>query len=264
MGFPVACGSLLLHLLLILCLLQLSLTKESKQMNEEVSIKDKSFQFLTGNGESSMTFFTMEDLKVGKKMPIYFSKKDPSTFPHFLPGHEAASSIPISLKDLPNLLKLFSISQGSPQAKAIENTLKMCGIEPVKGEAKLCTTSLESMLDFARGVFGLDSNFSVLTTNFLTHSKSSFQNYTILDVPKEIIAPKIVACHTIPYPYSLYYCQYQENKNKVYKVLLDGENGDKVEAVSAFRVLRIARGTAPVCNFFPADNLIMVPKPMSD
>ncbi|EXC07323.1 hypothetical protein L484_021231 [Morus notabilis] len=66
-----------------------------------------------------------------------------------------------------------------------------------------------------------------------------------------------------------------ESENKVYKISLGGENGDKVEAVAfchmdtshwsrdhvSFRVLRIEPGTFPVCHFFPADHLVWVPTP---
>ena len=143
-----------------------------------------------------MVFFTMNDLKVGKTMPIYFPNKDFSTTPRLLPRDEA-SSIPFSLKELPNLLKFFAFSHDSPQGRAMEDTLKQCEVRPIKGENKLCATSLESMLDFTRGAFGLEEDFSVLTTTYLTNLSTSFQNYTILEVPKEILAPKMVACHTM-------------------------------------------------------------------
>ncbi|KAG2705619.1 hypothetical protein I3760_05G063900 [Carya illinoinensis] len=224
---------------------------------------------------SSMLFFTMKDLKVGKTMPIYFPKRDPSTFPRFLPREEA-ESIPFSLNQLPRLVEIFSFSPDSPQAKAMEDTLRQCEIEPIEGETKLCTTSLESMLDFARGMLGLNSRFQLLTTSHLTKSSTLFQNYTLLSMPQEISAPKMVACHTMPYPYAVFYCHSQESKNKVFKVTLGGENGDRVEAIAvchtdtsqwspdhvSFRVLGVKPGTSNVCHFFPADNLVWIPTPL--
>lgn len=221
-----------------------------------------------------MIFFTTKDLFVGKTMPVYFRRKNPSTSPHFLPRDEA-DSIPFSLSHLPNLLQFFSISPDSSQAKAMEDTLNHCETKPIEGEAKLCATSLESMLDFTRGVFGLDSPFRVVTTNYFGNSNVSFQNYTILEVPEEMLASKMVACHWLPYPYAVFYCHSQKSENKVYKVSLGGENGERVEAVAvchmdtsqwnrdhaSFRVLGIEPGTSPVCHFFPADNLVWVPAP---
>ncbi|XP_059429425.1 BURP domain-containing protein BNM2A-like [Corylus avellana] len=228
---------------------------------------------------SSMIFFTMEDLKVGKTMPIYFPKRDPATSPHFLPREEA-DSIPFSLKQLPHLLEFFSFSPDSPQAKAIEDTLRHCESEPIKGETKLCATSMESMLDFAAAVLGRfheHHDFQVLTTSHLTKSTTLFQNYTILKIPGEISAPKMVSCHTMPYPYAIFYCHSQESQNKVFKVTLGGENGDRVEAIAvchtdtsqwspdhvSFRVLGVLPGTSSVCHFFPADNLVWVPTTLS-
>ncbi|KAK9287446.1 hypothetical protein L1049_015867 [Liquidambar formosana] len=226
---------------------------------------------------SALVFFTMNDLKVGKKMAIYFRKTDPTNSPHLLPREEA-DSIPFSSKALPHLLQLFSFSQSSPQAKAMEDTLRQCELKPIKGETKFCATSLESMLDFTRGIFGLDSQFKAITTTHLTKSTTLFQNYTVLDVPKRVLASNMVACHTLPYPYAVFYCHCQESENKVFKVSLGGENGDRVEAVAvchmdtshwsrnhaSFRVLGVEPGTSPVCHFFHADNFIWVPTPTLD
>ncbi|XP_021829903.1 BURP domain protein USPL1-like [Prunus avium] len=221
---------------------------------------------------SVMIFLTLEDLKEGKTMAIYFPKRNPSKSPHLLPREEA-DQIPFSSKQLLHLLHFFSFSQDSPQAKAMEDTLRECEIEPIKGEIKSCATSLESMLDFTRGVFGVDTPFSVVATAHLTNSTTNFQNYTILEEPKEISAPKMVACHTMPYPYAVFYCHSQQSVNRVFKVLLGGEDGDRVEAVAvchldtsqwspnhaSFSVLRTKPGASAVCHFFPADNPVWVP-----
>ncbi|KAF7127901.1 hypothetical protein RHSIM_Rhsim11G0175700 [Rhododendron simsii] len=218
-----------------------------------------------------MVFFFIEDLKVGKRLPVYFPKRDPSTSPHFLPREES-DSIPFSLESLPNLLQIFSFSQASPQAKAMEDTLRDCEMKPIKGESKLCATSLESMLDFVNEIFGFNSQFQVLSTTHFTESTMLLQNYTILKKPEEISAPKMVACHTMPYPYAIFYCHYQESESKAFKVLLGGDNGDRVEAVAvchldtsewspdhvSFRVLGMEPGSKPVCHFFPADNLVWI------
>ncbi|PON76851.1 BURP domain containing protein [Parasponia andersonii] len=279
MSFGVTSWNLLLHILLVMLANNGSESRKMSQENWEgigsslqlpSVIKDDVDQ----NDQSSMIFFTVKDLKVGEKLPIYFPRKDPSSSPHLLPRDEAAS-IPFSLKELPQLLNLFSFSQDSPQAKAMQYTLRTCELEPIKGETKFCATSLDSMLDFTSGVFDLERDFSVVTTTFLTNSSTSFQNYTILEVPKEILSSKMVACHTMPYPYVIFYCHYEESENKVFKILLGGENGDKVEAVAvchmdtshwsrdhvSFHLLRIEPGTLPVCHFFPADHLLWFQPP---
>lgn len=219
-------------------------------------------------------FFTTKDLVVGKTLPIYFPKRDLSASPRLLPREEA-DSIPFSVSQIPYLLDYFSFSKDSPQAKAIEYTLRQCELEPIKGETRICAASLESMIEFARGVFGLDARFKVLTTTHLTNSTTLLQNYTILETPKQIFAPKMIACHTLPYPYAVFYCHNQESKNNVFEISLGGENGDRVEAAAvchmdtsrwdrdhaAFSVLKIEPGMSSVCHFFPADNLVWVPLP---
>ncbi|KAH7832926.1 hypothetical protein Vadar_001370 [Vaccinium darrowii] len=92
---------------------------------------------------SLLVFFSIENLKVGKRIPICFPKRDPSSSPHFLPSEES-TSIPFSLESLPNLLQIFSFPRLSPQADAMEDTLGQCEMKPVEGESKLCATSLET------------------------------------------------------------------------------------------------------------------------
>ncbi|XP_057456382.1 BURP domain-containing protein BNM2A-like isoform X2 [Lotus japonicus] len=223
---------------------------------------------------SVMVFFTLKDLKVGKRMPIYFPKRDPATSPKFWP-REKADSVPFSLNQLPNLLNFFSFSPDSPPAKAMEDTLKECESKPIQGEVKFCATSLESMLDFTHSILGLESDdLQVFATSHLTKSSVTFQNYTILENIMRISAPKMVACHTMPYPYAVFYCHSQESENRVYKVSLVGDNGDKVEAMVvchldtshwgsghvSFQILGVTPGSSSVCHFFPADNLIWAPK----
>ncbi|GAB4837924.1 hypothetical protein Ancab_027452 [Ancistrocladus abbreviatus] len=221
---------------------------------------------------SVLVFFTLDDLKVGKRISLYFPVR---RYPHLLPKQDA-ESIPFTLAELPSLLDSFSFPHDSPQAKAMEETLRQCGLEPIEGEIKFCATSLESMLDFVRSVLGTETKFQALATTMphLGNLASSVpQYYTILDVPEEILAPKMVACHTMPYPYAVFYCHYQVTESRVFKVLLGGEKGDRVNAVAvchmdtsqwshnhvSFLVLGIKAGSSPVCHFFPADNLVWSP-----
>ncbi|KAG5547921.1 hypothetical protein RHGRI_013564 [Rhododendron griersonianum] len=219
-------------------------------------------------------FFTMKDLKLGKRIPIYFSSKDLSTSPRLLPREES-NSIPFSLSQLPELLDFFSFPRQSPQAEAMEYTLSQCESDPLPGETKFCADSLESMLDSARGFFGAETEFHVLTTKYLSEHTALLQNYTVLEVPRAVETPKMVACHSMPYPYAVFYCHGQEGGRELFELSLGGDNGERVEAVgvchadtsrwdpdhAAFRVLRTRPGESPVCHFFPADNVIWVASP---
>nr|KYP34072.1 BURP domain-containing protein 17 [Cajanus cajan] len=204
-------------------------------------------------------------------MPIYFSKKNSSTSPKFL-TREEADKIPFSSKHLPSLLKFFSMSKHSPQAKAMKYTLKQCEFESMEGETKFCATSLESLFDFAHYLFGSNAQFKVLTTVHLTSSIPLLQNYTVSEV-KVISATNVIGCHPMPYPYAVFYCHSQHSDTNLYEVLVEGENGGSVQAAAichmdtskwdpdhvSFRVLNVEPGTSPVCHFFPSDNLVWVP-----
>jgi len=219
-----------------------------------------------------MVFFMISDLKVGQVMPIYFPNRHLSPS-QLLPKHEA-DNIPFSLAELPNLLRLFSIPQGSPQATAMENTLTECEAKPIKGETKFCATSLESVNEFTDLIFGFDTKVKTLTTTHLKKSTTGLlQNYKVLEISENIPSPKLVACHTMSYPYAVFYCHSQESQNKVLMVSLEGEDGDLVEALSvchmdtsewsrshvSFSVLGVEPGTTSVCHFFPSDNFVFVP-----
>ncbi|WCJ33883.1 BURP domain-containing protein BNM2A [Euphorbia peplus] len=225
---------------------------------------------------SLKVFFTINDLKIGKEIPIYFPNKTKSSnSPHLLPRKES-KSIPFSSKNIPYLLKLFSFPQNTPQAKAIKYTLTQCETDPkIKQETKLCVTSLESMLDFVRVTFGLDSPFKALTSNY-DHKKvnKEVQKYVITEKPREIMVKKMmISCHVMPYPYVVYYCHSRkQGGNRVFEVNLRGENNEKIEAAAichmdtsmwdvnhvSFRLLKVKPGSS-VCHFLPSDNVIWVP-----
>lgn len=266
MGINITSWNLLLHLLVIL------LCSHGDQARE-IQINHHHNHMSHNIDPSLMVFFTLKDLKVGKIMQIYFPKRDPSTSPK-LWSKEKAESLPFSSSQLSYLLKFFSFSQDSPQAMAMENTLRECESKPIKGEVKLCATSFESMVEFTQNVIGSKSEIQGYATLHKTKSSVTLQNYTIVEILTEILAPKMVACHTVPYPYAVFYCHGQESDNRVYRVSLVGENGDKVEAMAvchmdtsqwapshvSFQVLRVTPGSSSVCHFFPADNYIWVPK----
>ncbi|KAK9077304.1 hypothetical protein SSX86_005641 [Deinandra increscens subsp. villosa] len=218
-------------------------------------------------------FFKVNDLYLGKKMPIYFATNDKSNRAYLLSQQEV-DSIPFSSKKLPYLLKFFSISNTSPQAEAMKTTLNLCEHKPKEDEFKFCVTSLESMLNMTREIFGLVKP-KVLTTKIFNSNHTLFQWYTFVEKPVEIYnLSKMVACHAKAYPYLVYYCHGQKGHltNRVFKIALGGENGERVEAVAichmdtstwdpehvAFRVLGGRPGGFPVCHFLPADNLVWV------
>ncbi|KZV52667.1 BURP domain-containing protein 5-like [Dorcoceras hygrometricum] len=218
-------------------------------------------------------FFHHNDLVIGNRILIYFPRKDRSASPRFL-SREESESIPFSRSQFPEILDFFKFPSDSEQAEAMKMTLHHCEAKPIKGERKICATSLESMLDFVQAVFGSGSKFQVLNTEYLTESFSPLQNYTVREDPSEIPAPELVSCHRLPYPYAVFYCHAQAGDTVVYKDLLEGDDGGRVDSAAichmdtsewdpkhaGFRVLNTRPGAAPVCHFFPVDSLVFIPK----
>ncbi|KAL6270136.1 hypothetical protein ACE6H2_027047 [Prunus campanulata] len=217
-------------------------------------------------------FFTFNDLYKGKIMPLNFPKQEHS---RFLPK-EVADSIPFSMPQLPHLLQLFSIPQGSRDAKHMADALEQCEMKAITGETKFCATSLESMIEFVTKIIGSGVSFNILSTTHPTTSTAITQSYTILEEPKEVLASKMVFCHPMAYPYAVFFCHNFEKDTKFFKVSLEGENEDKVEAMavchmdtsdwdpnhSLFGLLGIKAGTSsPVCHFFPKNHLVWIPSP---
>ncbi|KAJ4716939.1 BURP domain-containing protein [Melia azedarach] len=268
MGLRLVSCNLVLHILLLLSGYRISAREFAEKNLKEVHQIDFHLHPSVSHKDYK-EFFFFRDLKVGQKMPFHFPVHDS---PHFL-SREEADSIPFSLKQLPYLLKYFSSQYDSCEAEVIEDTLRKCEANPNEGESKFCATSLESMLDFARSFFGLETNFKAVSTIHLTKPTNIVQNYTVLDVPQEIPAPKVVSCHFLSYPYAVFGCHSQITENKVFRVLLGGDNGDTVEAIAvchmdasqwthnhlSFWVLDIEPGNSPVCHYFPAVNIVFVP-----
>lgn len=279
MNAKLALCTLLLHLLILL--FRGSCDDQEKTGGVGVGVDIRIHQLHSHHmmmDPSLTVFFFLDDLKLGNTIPIYFPKRELSdSLPHLLSKQEA-DSIPFSLHQLPHLLRLFSFSDDSPQAEAMQETLSECERNPIKGEIKTCATSTESMSQFLQTIFGSDTPVTSLSTTHLQRSDDDdarVHEYAIVGI-KEIPAPKMVACHTVPYAYTVFYCHYQDSENRVYRVSLVDENeGDRVEAIAvchmdtshwgrghvAFRMLGVEPGSTPVCHFFPADNFVWVPTP---
>ncbi|XP_010529097.1 PREDICTED: BURP domain protein USPL1-like [Tarenaya hassleriana] len=222
-------------------------------------------------------YFSIDDLQTTKKLPIYFYKNSLRNLPPLL-SKEKADSIPFSRKKLSFLLHYFSISKNSPQGKAMKETLGHCDAKTIEGEVKFCATSLESMLDLVKETLGHDTKLRVLTTRFQALSEKNvsytLKNYTFEEAPKELVGVRMLGCHRMPYPYVVYYCHGHRGGSRVFEVSLVEADGVRQRVVGpavchmdtstwdkdhvAFKVLKMEPGSAPVCHFFPIDNIVWV------
>lgn len=215
-------------------------------------------------------FFLEKDLHQGTKLNLQFTKTNSNDDAKFLPK-EVANSIPFSSSKVENILNLFSIKEGTEEYEIVKNTISECEENGIKGEEKLCVTSLESMVDFTTSKLG--NNVEAVSTEVKKES-SDLQEYVMAKGVKKLGEKnKAVVCHKESYPYAVFYC-HKTDSTKVYSVPLEGVDGSRVKAVAvchtdtsqwnpkhlAFQVLNVQPGTVPVCHFLPQDHVVWVSK----
>ncbi|CAN7029437.1 hypothetical protein IGI04_029622 [Brassica rapa subsp. trilocularis] len=273
--FPALLSLLLLSLWVVEAYTSRKLISNNEQEGQNIShlFKDGEFEDPT-----MYMFFKISDLKLGTKLPIYFNKNDLRKVPPLLTRQEA-DLIPFSESNLDFLLNHFSISKDSPQGKAMKETLQRCDFKAIEGEYKFCGTSLESMLDLTKKTIASNADLKVMTTKVMVPDQNrisyALHNYTFAEVPKELDGIKVLGCHRMPYPYVVYYCHGHKSGTKVFEVNLMSDDGIQLvvgPAVChmdtsmwnadhvAFKVLKIEPRSAPVCHFFPLDNIVWVSK----
>lgn len=209
-------------------------------------------------------FFLEKDLQPGAKLNLFFPKA--ALVPKFLPRSEA-DKIPFSSGKFSEIASHFSIERDSQEAQTMVETIKQCEEPAIKGEAKECVTSLESMIDFATSKLGTRAR--ALATE--VKKEAVKQQYTIAPGVHKLASAKSVACHSEAYPYAVYYC-HETPDSSAYTVPLVGEDKTRVDAVAvchkdtsqwnpkhlAFQVLKVKPGSVPICHFIPEDHIVWV------
>ncbi|OAY62914.1 BURP domain-containing protein 3, partial [Ananas comosus] len=210
-------------------------------------------------------FFREKDLRPGKRMTLHFPEL---TFaPAFLPRKEA-DSIPFSVEKIPEVLSRFAIQPDSIEAQWMRKTARDCEAPAMKGEKKLCATSLESMVDFSTSSLGTRDVRAVSTT--FAKKGAMKQEYTIVSSGiRKLARSDGVVCHMDVYAYAVFYCHLVES-TRVYMVKMVGKDGAAVDAAAvchvdtaawnpkhlAFQVLKVKPGTVPVCHFLLQDHVV--------
>ncbi|KAH0450436.1 hypothetical protein IEQ34_021128 [Dendrobium chrysotoxum] len=217
-------------------------------------------------------FFLRQDLRRGKQFTLQLADGGGAATT-FIP-RSSAESVPFSTAELPAILSRFSIPVGSAEAAATEKTLSDCEAAPVAGEKKLCATSLESMVDFARTRLGTSEVVALATEG--GGSAGERRVYKIGSVRTVAAAggKGVVSCHPEAYAYAVFLC-HATASSEVYEVEMAVEGGGTgVKAVAvchtdtagwnpkhlAFRLLNVKPGTVPVCHFLPQDHLVWAEK----
>lgn len=214
-------------------------------------------------------FFLEKDLHAGKKMSLRFSKA--TNHGATLLPRQIADSITFSSKKLPEILEKFSVDPTSEEAEVMKKTIKECEETGLRGEDKLCATSLESMVDFSTSKLG--KSVDAISTKAENGEKK--KEYSVVGVKKKKMGGKgAVVCHREEYAYAVFYCHVTgaTSAYEVEMVSVDGESRAEAVAVChhdtaawnpkhlAFQVLKVKPGSVAVCHFLPEDHVVWVPK----
>ncbi|XP_026441473.1 BURP domain-containing protein 3-like [Papaver somniferum] len=195
----------------------------------------------------------------------------------FLP-QKLSKVTPFSSNKMPEILNQFAISPNSEEAEIINEIIIDCEEPAIENEEKYCATSLESMVEYVTSKFG--KNVNVLTTEISSdkaqRTGSKKQQYVVSSGVRKIVSDNLVACHSLPYPYAVFFCHATSaHTTQAYVVPLVGADGTKIKATTvchketskwdpdhvAFQVLKVKPGTiVPICHFLGEDNIVWAGK----
>ncbi|CAM8923208.1 unnamed protein product [Rhodiola kirilowii] len=233
-------------------------------------LKSKTFSYKHAGTEEELAassnadiFFFEHQLIPGTKLKVQFSNTISKA--KFLPAN-VAKSMPMSSKDLPQILARLAINPASAASKVVSQTINDCETPSVSGEPELCAASLEQMVDFS--IKKLGNQIQVKSTE-VEKVDRAVQEYTIEEGVERFAGSKTVACHAKNFAYPMFMC-HAAATTRAYSVPLVGANGSKVNAVVAchtntarwnprnlaFQMLKVSPGSTPVCHFLPEDHII--------
>ncbi|GLJ15348.1 hypothetical protein SUGI_0251680 [Cryptomeria japonica] len=192
----------------------------------------------------------------------------------FLP-HEIAQNIPFQSQQVMGLVEAFHIpSTGSELLiKQMASTLEVCEAPPSSIETKMCVISIESMAECVSSVIGghnVGLVEGVVPTTKLT-------NCVVTVKGAKVVAPsstKHVACHSMVFPFRVYYCHYVKSTNMYLVALKDEKSGVEQSVVAechmdtkpypakslALLELKLKPGEGEFCHWVLSDTLLLVEK----
>nr|XP_009767461.1 PREDICTED: dehydration-responsive protein RD22-like [Nicotiana sylvestris] len=94
-------------------------------------------------------------------------------------------------------------NSSSKDAQTIEETIRHCEEPSMNGEKKMCTSSLESMVDISLNMLGTNNVHAVTTE--VEGETQMLQKYTIEEV-QEITDGDNLVCHKLSYAFAVYNC----------------------------------------------------------
>ncbi|XP_047044333.1 protein RAFTIN 1B-like [Lolium rigidum] len=231
-------------------------------------IKNQADMFFSYHSPPTTVFFHERRLwRVGERLP--FPNPLFYTVLGFLPRRVADSSVPFSTPALPGILAAFRVAPGYAMASNMEATLRSCETPTMAGESKFCATSLEALEERVTGVPGTRDVRPLKSA--LPRDGAPLQAYTVRAVRRVEGGLVFVACHPVPFMYTVYRC-HTTGPSRAYMVEMEGAHGaaDGVTIATvcqtdtsmwnpkhiSFRLLGTKPGGTPVCHLMPYGHII--------
>ena len=220
-------------------------------------------------------FFLESALVEGGKMALSNNLRDPAPRRAFL-ASSAAEALPVLATDnVLDVMKYYGVARDSSMATAIATAAYLCGSAALPGEARSCVASTDALAAFVTAELSSHDVKVYATRGAPTSVPTVKAPVTISHVAKGSIeeGQKIVVCHHIAFPSTLYYC-HRVTGTKVVQATLKPEDSRStpINAVGichintalwlsrhpAFAALKIARGEE-ACHWIVENDLVFTP-----
>jgi len=155
---------------------------------------------------------------------------------------------------LSDVLSSFGISERSDMAMNMNMTLSACKSKPQQGEIKMCTTSIQGMIEFVLSNLGSFDNVELIF-----HSRKKER---ISKVIERLSNRPPLAFHRFVYPYGVfYYHSINGTLNFTMELEVLEKNGNIYNATALCHPNTNKHNKeSPYCHLFVGDNLLWLTK----
>eukprot|EP01018_Ginkgo_biloba_P028287 Gb_00399 [translate_table: standard] len=206
-------------------------------------------------------FIAAKELKEGGVITLP-DLHSPINWKAFLP-RDVAEMIPFSSATLPQVLAMFRIDRNSNMSHNMMSTLKTCESRLEEGEVRQCSTSIEGMVEFALGANR--SHSLELVSHPSTVGSGKKARITKMVRREYVVSKPPVACHSLVFPYGVFYCHSFKGTNTIEMELQvlenDKHNANKViNGTAVCHYFSNGMGKEAVCHLIYGGTLLWLPK----
>ncbi|KAG0504973.1 hypothetical protein M758_2G143500 [Ceratodon purpureus] len=219
-------------------------------------------------------FFLESSLVEGGTIALKNNLRDAAPISEFLSTSEANALPALTTYNALAIMKQMGVAQDSKMAVAVATAAYLCGSAALPGEARSCAASADALATFVAAELG--NNVNVYGTKGAPTSTSTStvkEPVAIVKVAKGSVdeGKKIVVCHHIAFPSSLYYC-HRVTGTKVIHTTLKTTEGSLIKGMAichlntelwlsrhpAFKALNIAHGDE-ACHYLVENDMVFTP-----